>query len=49
MVFLFCIVEFDIVYGEGILKSGEIVDLGVDYDIIGKSGVWYFYNDVKIV
>ena len=40
----FRIAEFDIVYGEGISKSGEIVDLGVDHDIIGKSGAWYSYN-----
>lgn len=44
----FRIAEFDIVYGEGISKSGEIVDLGVDHDIIGKSGAWYSYNDAKI-
>ncbi|MBX2874742.1 MAG: recombinase RecA [Saprospiraceae bacterium] len=44
----FRIAEFDIVYGEGISKSGEIVDLGVDHDIIGKSGAWYSYKDAKI-
>lgn len=40
--------EFDIMYGEGISKTGEIVDMGVDYDIIGKSGSWYSYVDAKI-
>nr|MBS0038508.1 recombinase RecA [Saprospiraceae bacterium] len=40
--------EFDIMYGEGISKSGEIVDLGVQFDIINKSGSWYSYGDSKI-
>ncbi|RME99998.1 MAG: recombinase RecA [Bacteroidetes bacterium] len=44
----FRIAEFDIMYGEGISKVGEIVDLGVDHDIIQKSGAWYAYNDAKI-
>ena len=44
----FRIAEFDIMYGEGISKTGEIVDLGVDHDIIKKSGAWYSYNDAKI-
>ena len=44
----FRIAEFDIMYGEGISKSGEIVDLGVDQDIITKSGAWYGYDDAKI-
>ena len=44
----FRIAEFDIMYGEGISKSGEIVDLGVDQDIISKSGAWYGYDDAKI-
>lgn len=44
----FRIAEFDIVYGEGISKVGEIIDLGVDYDIIGKSGAWYSYGGSKI-
>jgi recombination protein RecA len=44
----FRVAEFDIMYGEGISKSGEIVDMGVDYDIIGKSGSWYSYDDAKI-
>ena len=41
-------VEFDIMYGEGISKIGEIIDLGVQADIIHKSGAWYSYKDEKI-
>ncbi len=44
----FRIAEFDIMYGEGISKAGEIVDMGVDLDIIQKSGSWYSYDDAKI-
>ena len=40
--------EFDIMYGEGISKSGEIVDLGVDTGIIKKSGSWYSYNNTRL-
>jgi len=40
--------EFDIMYGEGISKIGEIIDLGVQADIIDKSGAWYSYKDEKI-
>jgi recombination protein RecA len=40
--------EFDIVFGSGISKSGEIVDLGVDMDVIQKSGAWYAYKGAKI-
>src|SRR5574344_367945 len=40
--------EFDIVFGEGISKVGEIVDLGVELDIIKKSGSWFSYNDAKL-
>jgi len=44
----FQIAEFDIMYGEGISKSGEIVDLGTDFGILSKSGAWYGYGDGKI-
>ena len=40
--------EFDIVYGEGISHTGEIVDLGVEYGIINKSGSWFSYGDQKL-
>ena len=41
-------VEFDIMYGEGISKNGEIVDLGVSAEIIEKSGSWFSYNEQRI-
>ena len=41
-------VEFDIMYGEGISKVGEIIDLGVDYEIIKKAGSWFSYDDTKL-
>ena len=41
-------VEFDIMYGEGISKTGELVDLGVDSEIIEKSGSWYSYKTERI-
>jgi recombination protein RecA len=40
--------DFDIMYGEGISKTGEIVDLGVELNIIKKSGSWFSYGDTKL-
>ncbi|MEA5071009.1 MAG: recombinase RecA [Petrimonas sp.] len=40
--------EFDIMYGEGISREGEIVDLGAELNVIKKSGSWYSYNDSKL-
>lgn len=40
--------EFDIMYGEGISKVGEVIDLGVDFDIIDKKGSWYSYGDTRL-
>ncbi|MCC6815674.1 MAG: recombinase RecA [Saprospiraceae bacterium] len=44
----FKIAEFDIEYGQGISKTGEIVDLGADLNVLGKSGSWYSYEGTKI-
>ncbi|MBS1587865.1 MAG: recombinase RecA [Bacteroidetes bacterium] len=41
-------VEFDIIFGEGISKIGEIIDMGVELGILNKSGSWFSYNDSKI-
>ncbi len=41
-------VEFDILYGEGISREGELIDLGVKHEIIEKSGAWYSYNGERI-
>jgi recombination protein RecA len=40
--------EFDILYGQGISQEGELVDFGVEYDIVVKAGSWYSYNDEKL-
>ncbi|MEN8189041.1 MAG: recombinase RecA [Thermodesulfobacteriota bacterium] len=44
----FKIAEFDIVYGEGISKAGDLLDLAVEQDIVDKSGSWYSYQDERI-
>ncbi len=44
----FKVVEFDIMYGEGISKVGEILDLGVEMEIVKKSGSWFSYGDEKL-
>jgi recombination protein RecA len=41
-------VEFDIMYGEGISKTGELIDLGVKAGVVEKSGAWYSYGDERI-
>ena len=40
--------EFQIMYGEGIYRTGEVIDLGVKQGLIGKAGAWYSYNEAKI-
>lgn len=44
----FRIAEFDVMFGEGISKAGEIIDLGVDFDIIKKAGSWFSYGDTRL-
>ena len=44
----FKVVEFDLMYGKGISKNGELIDLGAKADSIEKSGAWYAYNGEKI-
>jgi len=44
----FKIVEFDIIYGKGISKEGELIDIGVKYDFVEKSGAWFSYGETRI-
>lgn len=44
----FKVVDFDIMYGSGISKTGEIIDLGVKLDLVEKSGAWFSYNSTRI-
>ena len=44
----FRVAEFDIMYNEGISKTGDVLDLAVQYNVVGKAGAWFDYNDAKI-
>lgn len=44
----FRIAEFDVMFGQGISKVGEIIDLGVDFNIVKKAGSWFSYGDTKL-
>ena len=44
----FRVVEFDIMYGQGISKVGEVIDLGVENEIIKKSGSWFSYGETRL-
>jgi len=44
----FKIAEFDIIYGKGISAEGSIIDLGVEHNVINKSGAWYSYGDERL-
>lgn len=44
----FRIVEFDIMYGKGISREGEVLDLAAEHDIVKKSGAWYSYGETRL-
>lgn len=44
----FKMAEFDIMYGEGVSKNGELVDMGVELNVVKKSGSWFSYGDTKL-
>ena len=44
----FKVAEFDIMYGEGVSKTGEILDLAVEFEIVKKAGSWFSYGDTKL-
>jgi recombination protein RecA len=44
----FRLAEFDIMYGQGVSKAGEIIDLGVEHDILTKSGSWFSYGETRL-
>ncbi len=44
----FRVAEFDIMYNEGVSKTGDVLDLAVQYNVVGKTGAWFDYNDAKI-
>jgi len=44
----FRLAEFDIMYGEGVSKVGEILDIAVEHEVIKKSGSWFSYQDTKL-